>query len=49
MKASCSMFSQALRLIPRIEFAKRVKDTSAEHAAKGLTSRNKVSCLSSEL
>ena len=47
MKASCSMFSQVLKLIPRIEFAKRVKDTSAEHAAKGLTGRNKVSCLSS--
>jgi hypothetical protein len=41
------MFSQLLKLIPRIEFAMQVKNTSVEHAAKGLTGRNKVSCLSS--
>ena len=46
MEASCSTFSQELKLIPRIEFAKQVKDTSAEHAAKGMNSRNKLSCLS---
>lgn len=38
MKASCSMFSQILKLIPRIEFEKLVRDTRAEHAAKGLSS-----------
>jgi hypothetical protein len=36
-----------LKLIPRIEFAKRTKDTSVEHAAKGLASRNNVTRLSS--
>ena len=38
MKASCSMFSQILKLIPRVEFEKLVKDTGAERAAKGLSS-----------
>lgn len=38
MKASCSTFSQILKLIPRIEFEKLVKDTGAERAAKGLSS-----------
>ena len=38
MKASCSMFSQILKLVPRLEFEKLVKDTGAERAAKGLSS-----------
>ena len=38
MKASCSMFSQILKLIPRLEFEKLVRDTGAERAAKGLSS-----------
>ncbi|MBI3441425.1 MAG: hypothetical protein HY052_06450 [Proteobacteria bacterium] len=36
MRASCSTFSQVLKLIPRIEFAKQAKDTSAEHTAKAV-------------
>ena len=38
MKASCSMFSQILKLVPRLEFEKLVRDTGAERAAKGLSS-----------
>jgi hypothetical protein len=38
VKASCSMFSQILKLIPRLEFERLVKDTGAERAAKGLSS-----------
>ncbi len=38
MKASCSMFSQILKLIPRLEFEQLVKETNAERAAKGLSS-----------
>lgn len=38
MKASCSMFSQVLKLIPRIEFERLVKETGAEYRAKGLSS-----------
>jgi Domain of unknown function (DUF4372)/Transposase DDE domain len=38
MKTSCSMFSQLLKLFPRSEFEKLVKDTGAEYAAKGFTS-----------
>ena len=38
MKASCSMFSQVLKLIPRIEFQQIVKETGAEYRAKGLSS-----------
>ena len=38
MKASCSMFSQLLKLIPRIEFERLVKESGAEYRAKGLTS-----------
>lgn len=38
MKASCSMFSQILKLIPRIDFERIVKQTKAEHRAKGLSS-----------
>ena len=37
MKASCSMFSQLLKLIPRTDFQRLVKETNAEHAAKGLS------------
>ena len=38
MKASCSMFSQVLKLFPRIEFEQLVKETGAEYRAKGLSS-----------
>lgn len=38
MKASCSMFSQVLKLFPRIEFEQLVRKTGAEYRAKGLTS-----------
>ncbi len=38
MKASCSMFSQILKLIPRADFQRLVKETGAERAAKGLSS-----------
>lgn len=38
MNASCSMFSQILKLIPRIEFERIVKETGAEYASKGLSS-----------
>ena len=38
MNASCSMFSQLLKLIPRIEFERMVKQTNSEYAAKGLSS-----------
>ena len=38
MNASCSMFSQILKLIPRIEFERLVKMTNAEHATKGFSS-----------
>ena len=38
MNASCSMFSQILKLIPRIEFERIVKATNAEHRSKGFTS-----------
>ena len=38
MKASCSMFSQILKLVPRLEFEKLVRVTRAERAAKGLSS-----------
>jgi hypothetical protein len=32
------MFSQILKLVPRIEFERMVKETGSEHAAKGLSS-----------
>lgn len=35
MKASCSMFSQILKLIPRLEFESLVRETGAERGAKG--------------
>ena len=38
MKASCSMFSQILKLIPRIEFERIVRETRAEYRSKGLSS-----------
>lgn len=38
MKASCSMFSQILKLIPRSDFERIVKNTGAEYRAKGLSS-----------
>lgn len=38
MRASCSMFSQILKLVPRIEFERMVRQTGAEHAAKGFSS-----------
>ena len=38
MKASCSMFSQILKLVPRLEFEQLVRETGAERAAKGLSS-----------
>ena len=38
MKASCSMFSQILKLIPRIDFERIVKETGAEYRSKGLSS-----------
>ena len=37
MKTSCSMFSQILKLIPRTDFERLVKETGAERAAKGLS------------
>ncbi|MHB1620522.1 MAG: DUF4372 domain-containing protein [Sulfuricella sp.] len=37
MKASCSMFSQILKLIPRTDFERLVKETKAEHRSKGLS------------
>ena len=38
MKASCSMFSQILKRIPRTNFERLVKETKAEHSGKGLSS-----------
>ena len=38
MNASCSMFSQILKLIPRTDFERIVKQTTAEHRSKGLSS-----------
>ena len=38
MNASCSMFSQILKLIPRNEFEVLVKQTGAQYAAKGFSS-----------
>ena len=38
MQASCSMFSQILKLVPRVEFEAMVKEAGAERAAKGLSS-----------
>jgi hypothetical protein len=38
LKASCSMFSQLLKLLPRLEFESLVKKTKSEYAAKGFSS-----------
>jgi len=38
VKASCSMFSQILKLVPRLEFEELVRQTQAERATKGLSS-----------
>ena len=38
MSASCSMFSQILKVIPRLEFESLVKSTGAQHRSKGLSS-----------
>ena len=38
MKASCSMFSQILKLIPRVDFERLVIETGAERRSKGLSS-----------
>lgn len=38
MKASCSMFSQILKLIPRTDFEATVRKTGAEYRSKGLSS-----------
>jgi DDE family transposase/uncharacterized protein DUF4372 len=38
VRASCSMFSQILKLIPRLEFERVVRETGAERSAKGLSS-----------
>lgn len=38
MKASCRMFSQILKLIPRIDFERMVKETGSEYRSKGLSS-----------
>ena len=38
MKASCSMFSQLLKLIPRTDFERIVRQTGAGYRSKGLSS-----------
>jgi hypothetical protein len=38
VSASCSMFSQILKLIPRIDFERMVKQTQSEYASKGVSS-----------
>jgi len=38
VKASCSMFSQLLKLIPRTEFESLVKQTKVQYACKGFSS-----------
>lgn len=38
MNASCSLFSQILKLIPRTDFERIVKGTRAEYRSKGLSS-----------
>lgn len=38
MTASCSLFSQILKLIPRTDFERIVKETGAEYRSKGLSS-----------
>jgi Domain of unknown function (DUF4372) len=38
VRASCSMFSQILKLVPRIDFERIVRETGAEYRCKGLSS-----------
>lgn len=38
MGASCSMFSQILKVVPRVEFESLVKSTGAQHRSKGFSS-----------
>jgi len=38
VNTSCSMFSQILKLIPRTDFARLVKETKSEHRSKGVSS-----------
>ena len=38
MKSSCSMFSQILKLIPRVEFERMVRESGVEFRSKGLSS-----------
>jgi DDE family transposase/uncharacterized protein DUF4372 len=38
VKASCSMFSQILKMVPRSHFERLVKQTGAEYRAKGFSS-----------
>jgi hypothetical protein len=38
VKVSCSIFSQILKLIPRTDFERIVKETGAEYRSKGLSS-----------
>ena len=38
MKASCSMFSQILKLIPHTDFERIAKETGAQYRSKGLSS-----------
>ena len=38
MTASCSLFSQILKLIPRTDFERLVKETGADYRSKGLSS-----------
>ena len=38
MNASCSMFSQILKLIPRTDFERMVRETGAKYRSKGLSS-----------
>ena len=42
MNASCSMFSQILKLIPRTDFERIVKETGAEYCSKGVSSWSQV-------
>jgi len=38
VNASCSMFSQMLKLIPRTDFERLIKEAGAEYRSKGLSS-----------
>lgn len=45
MNRFSSIFSQLLQLFPRLEFYRMVKETKAEHHARGLTRALRGSCL----